>query len=202
MVNKSALELFQSKEEELLGKHCWEIGHSTDEPVPMCPFLKMHKSLHREKMELQVRDMTFEVTVDPIFDKDNNFIGAVHIIRNITELKNIERLLIENQEKYRLITEHLPDIVLIHSGEKILYANNALLKRMGIKSLEEIKDIPIINFVHPDYRDVVQERIKRIIVNKEIVESMEEKFILPSGEIIDVDVRGVLERCVALSNIV
>lgn len=190
-VNESALELFRLKAQDLLGKHCWEVVHSTDKPVSMCPFLKMVKSLHREYMEMPVGNMVFEVTVDPIFDKDNTFIGAVHIIRDITALKQIEKQLSASEEKYRLITEHLPDMVVIHSGGKILYVNKAVLKTLGLESFDQIKDIPIINFVHPDYRDAVQERIKRLLVNKEIAEPLEEKFIKPNGEIIDVEVRGV-----------
>ncbi len=190
-VNKSALELFRVEEQDVLGKHCWEVVHSTDKPVPMCPFLKMVKSLHREYMEMPVGNMVFEVTVDPVFDQYNTFIGAIHIIRDITALQQIEKQLCASEEKYRLITEHIPDMVVIHSGEKILYANRAVLKTLGLDSFDQIKDIPIINFVHPDYRDTVQERIKGLLVNKEIAEPLEEKFIKPNGEIIDVEVRGV-----------
>lgn len=190
-VNKSALELFQIKEEEVLGRHCWKIVHCRESVVPMCPFLKMVKFLHRECMELPVGDMVFEVTVDPIFDKDNTFIGAVHTIRDITALKQIEKQLSISEEKYRLITEQMPDMVVIHSGEKILYANKAVLKTLGLESFDQIKDTPVINFVHPDYRDAVQERIKRLLLNKEIAKSLEEKFVKLNGEVIDVEVRGV-----------
>ncbi|MGQ9701981.1 MAG: PAS domain S-box protein [bacterium] len=189
--NKSALELFQVKEEEVQKKHCWEVVHATDKPVPMCPFIKMSGSMQREYMAMSVNDKRFEVTVDPIFDIDNNFVGAVHIVRDITLLKEIEKKLSASEEKYRLITEHLPDMVLIHSGEKILYANNMVLEKLGLKSIEQLKDIPIINFVHPDYRDIVQERIKSILTDKKTAEPLEEKFIISDGEIIDVEVRGV-----------
>ncbi|MGQ9817950.1 MAG: PAS domain S-box protein, partial [bacterium] len=189
--NKSALELFQVKEEEVLEKHCWEVVHATDKPVPMCPFIKMSGSMQREYMAMSVNDKRFEVTVDPIFDIDNNFVGAVHIVRDITLLKEIEKKLSASEEKYRLITEHLPDMVLIHSGEKILYANNMVLEKLGLKSIEQLKDIPIMNFVHPDYRDIVQERIKSILTDKKTAEPLEEKFIISDGEIIDVEVRGV-----------
>lgn len=190
-VNKSALDLLQIKEEEVTGRHCWEIVHKTDFPVSVCPFLKMRHSFNREHMIMLVRDMTFEVTVDPIFDIDNNLVGAVHIIRDITRLKEAEKQVIESEVKYRLITEHIPDFIVIHSGEKILYANDALLKKLGIQSLEQIKDIPVIDFVHPDYQKAVVERIRKVLTEKKIAEPMEEKFILPDGEIIDVEVRGV-----------
>lgn len=189
--NKSALELFQVKEEEVLEKHCWEVVHATDKPVPMCPFIKMSGSMQREYMEMSVKDKIFEITVDPIFDIDNNFVGAVHIVRNITPLKEIEKQLSASEEKYRLITEHILDMLVIHSGEKILYANNMVLEKLGLKSIEQLKDIPLMNFVHPDYRDIVQERIKSMLIDKKTAEPLEEKFIKPDGEIIDVEVRGV-----------
>lgn len=189
--NKSALELFHVKEEEILGKHCWEVVHATDKPVPTCPFLKMYRFLKRECMEMQIGKTTFEITLDPIFDKTDTFIGVVHITRNITRLKEIERQLSASEEKYRLITEHIPDMIIIHSGEKILYANSLVLKEFGMESFDELKEIPLMNFVHPDYRDIVRERIGRLLLNKEIAEPMEEKFVKPNGEIIDVEVRGM-----------
>lgn len=134
------------------GKALLEVVHSTDKPVSMCPFLKMVKSVQREYIEMSVGNMVFEVTVDLIFDQYNTFIGAINIIRDITKIKQIEKQLSISEERYRLITEHLPDMVVIHY-----------------------------------YRDVVKERIKRLLVNKGIAEPLEEKFIKLNGKIIDVE---------------
>ena len=41
-------------------------------------------------MELDIGEKWFEVTTDPILNDDNKFIGAVHIIRDITDRKKIQ----------------------------------------------------------------------------------------------------------------
>ena len=47
----------------------------------------------------------------PLFDKENNLLGWVGTITDITEQKKIEDALKENEEKYRALTENTPDIL-------------------------------------------------------------------------------------------
>jgi len=107
--NKTAERLFHRPLGELIGKHCFEIVHGTEQPIPECPFLLMRKSLHRETMELQVGEDWYAVTVDPILDAAGQYSGAVHIVGNITERKRAEDALRESEEKFRVAQEFSPD---------------------------------------------------------------------------------------------
>jgi len=90
-VNQSFLNFIEKKREEILGKHCWPFVHDTECPVEGCPYVKAQSSNKREIFELKMGESEFEVMVDPIFDKMNNMIGAVHIIADITERKKAEK---------------------------------------------------------------------------------------------------------------
>ncbi|WDP92153.1 MAG: PAS domain S-box protein [Desulfobacter sp.] len=103
--NKTTEKLFNRKNDEIIGKRCWEIVHGTDAPIPQCPVLRVRKSLSRESMELFIGNRWFEVVVDPILDGDGNFVKAVHIVTDITDhkrtderLKRSEALLSDAQE--------------------------------------------------------------------------------------------------------
>ena len=85
--NQSYLNLLGKTETEILGKHCWEIVHGANKPIDGCPIVKMKKSFQRESLLLPIDDKLFNVAVDPIFDANNNLIKAVHIMTDITELK-------------------------------------------------------------------------------------------------------------------
>ena len=95
--NQATERVFGRPVGELLGLHCYEITHGTDHPIEGCPFQRARKSMRREKMQLQSGEKTFEVIVDPIPGKDGCFNGAVHVLTDITERKNIEN------EKQRLL---------------------------------------------------------------------------------------------------
>jgi PAS domain S-box-containing protein len=90
--NKAAEGYFHRPCSEMVGKYCWEIVHGTTEPVPECPVMRARKSLHHESEELQIGDGCFDVSVDPILDADGKFAGAVHVISNITERKQVEKI--------------------------------------------------------------------------------------------------------------
>ncbi|MDD5015741.1 MAG: PAS domain-containing protein, partial [Atribacterota bacterium] len=70
--NQSYLNLFGKTETEVLGKHCWEIVHGTDEAINKCSYAKMKKSFQRESVLLPMDDRWFNVVIDPIFDADYN----------------------------------------------------------------------------------------------------------------------------------
>ncbi len=117
-----------------------------------------------------------------LLDKLSGDIGfGINSIRLKNEIKSSE-------EKYRKMIELSPDAVVIHSGEKIVFVNNAAIKIFGAKSSEEIVGKPTMSFVHPDSINVVKERISEMINKKEPVPVVDEKFLKIDGSPIDVSV--------------
>jgi len=106
--NRMSQELFGLSEEEMVGRHCWEIVHHTDAPVPECPFPRAAESRKRESMELQADGRWFEVTVDPMFDESGDLTRALHIIRDITIRKQGEEKLTESEARARSFVENSP----------------------------------------------------------------------------------------------
>ena len=95
--NKIAEKMFQCDTSRIVGKHCWEIVHGTDQPIADCPVSHVKKSLKHEVTEIYLDNKWFEVTVDPILDADGAFLKAVHIITDITRRKRIEKRLERNE---------------------------------------------------------------------------------------------------------
>ncbi|MCX8043005.1 MAG: response regulator [Desulfobacterota bacterium] len=91
--NKAFVRFVAKPDHGIIGRRCWQVVHGTDEALPDCPVLKAAKSLRRESLELDLRDKILLVTVDPILDRNGTMQSAVHIIRDITELRKSERSL-------------------------------------------------------------------------------------------------------------
>lgn len=51
----------------------------------------MKKSRETESMLVEINDRWFDIRVDPLFDENHHFLGAVHIMRDITQQKKIEQ---------------------------------------------------------------------------------------------------------------
>jgi len=94
-INKAVSDRLGLPEEEVIGKKCYEVFHGMKEPWQACPH---HKTVETKKSYIEEvvdprSDETFLTSTSPIFDTAGNFLGAVHIVRDITELKQIrERL--------------------------------------------------------------------------------------------------------------
>jgi PAS domain S-box-containing protein len=87
---------------------------------------------------------------------------SMHIaaIRDITSRWQAERALQESEERFRTILEHAPDGVFVEVDRRFAYVNAATLRLFGASSPEDLLGAPVLDRVHPDYRDLVGERIR------------------------------------------
>jgi PAS domain S-box-containing protein len=136
--NNKAEILFSRPRESHLGRRCWEIVHGTEGPVPECPLLLGKRSLKREKMELQIGERHYLVTVDPMTDKEGGFAGAVHSITDITDLNRMIRELKRSEDDFHQLFEAESDAVFLIDNKtgRLLRANLAATEMYGFTKEE------------------------------------------------------------------
>jgi PAS domain S-box-containing protein len=108
------------------------------------------------------------------------------IISDITKRKQLEQRHRESDKKYRDLVDHLPLAIAIHSEGKLVYANRNAYEMMGATNADDLLGKNVLQFVHPDYRDVIRERMKLAAQGFE-VPPIEEKFVRLDGKVIDVE---------------
>ena len=113
------------------------------------------------------------------------------VVTDITARKQAEASLIESEERYRRLVEFSPEPVIVHSAGKIVYANPAAVQVVGAKESSEVLGKPVLDMVHPDYRDFVQSRISRGLQDGKTMPVVEEKFLKLDGTAIDVEVSAL-----------
>jgi len=189
-VNKAATEMFGYSYNELKGKFGPEIfSEATRELVK-----KNTLSGYEEPYEAVGIKKTGELFNVEIRGKMFEYMGKqvrVAAVRDITERKIALKTIQDNEEKYRNLFENSPDPILIHNQGIIISANKATLDFYGAKNLNEMIGLNALDIVHPDYKNIAIERIKRINQKKEIVELVEEKFITLNGIVKDVEIAAV-----------
>ncbi|MCZ3364879.1 MULTISPECIES: PAS domain S-box protein [Methanobacterium] len=107
---------------------------------------------------------------------------------DITDKKRSKGALIESKNHYRKLLENSFDAVVIHSEGKIISANSAAIKLLGVKDPDKYLNKSLFNFVHPKYDKIVSERVQNMLEKGEAVPPIEEKFVRPDGTIVYVEV--------------
>jgi PAS domain S-box-containing protein len=105
--------------------------------------------------------------------------------------KLAEDALRESEERYRSLVELSPEPIVVHCKGKLVYVNPALIKLMGGIALNEFLGRNILDFVHPDYKEIVINRVRQAYENNIPGERIEEKLIRLDGVVLDVEITSV-----------
>lgn len=95
---------------------------------------------------------------------------------------------IRSEKMYYDLVERSPEALVIHTDGIVKYANAAAAEILGFNSVEDYLGKPALGLVHPDYHEIIRNRIQRVKEEKGLVEFIEEKFIRTDGKVIDVEV--------------
>ena len=94
----------------------------------------------------------------PMKEKGLVYMLLQGILRNAKKLKKNLKL---SEEKYRKLLEDSPVGIIVSSSTNILYANRTLLNIVGEETLEEVKVKHFTEFIHPDDRHMLIEKVKK-----------------------------------------
>jgi len=139
----------------------WSEGVYPDD-LDLCLNTYLNAFDKRESFEMEYRlkryDGLFRWIIDkgdPRYDAGNNFAGYIGTCIDITERKNIEAMLTESEEKYRLLAETAKDVILIQNFDsEILYINKAGCDLVGLSS-EECYKKNVRSFIPRRYHDML-----------------------------------------------
>lgn len=98
-INEAVVRKIGKPEHEIIGKKCYEIFHGKKEPWDKCPHSRVLKSNKPFVGEIEDSHLggTFVVSNSPIFDSARNFVGTVHISRDITELRTLRERVVHSE---------------------------------------------------------------------------------------------------------
>ncbi|RME69317.1 MAG: PAS domain S-box protein [Chloroflexi bacterium] len=116
---------------------------------------------------------------------------TAELTREINHRRQTELTLRESEERYRRLVELSFEAVVIHRAGTVLNVNQACVRLLGATDARQLIGKNLLAFIHPDFRDVVQERISRLDRHEDGVPLLEEKFVRLDGTTVDVEVAAV-----------
>jgi|GEM_PF-3522619 len=104
------------------------------------------------------------------------------------ERKRAESALVDSEQRFRRLVEFSPQPIAVHRDGVILYANPSLMKMIRATSSQDVVGKRVLDFIHPDFRPIVVQRIQEASAQAVPLPLQEEKFIRLDGALIDVEV--------------
>ncbi|MDP1621739.1 MAG: PAS domain S-box protein [Bacteroidales bacterium] len=115
-------------------------------------------------------------------------------INNQEQLKRkneAELALLESEQKYHNLVDLISDGIVVHREGKVAYANAAAARLIGADNPSELTGKHVIEFVHPDFREIAITRIKQSLLEKKQAPVAEEVFIRLDGTKLYVEVSAI-----------
>lgn len=112
----------------------------------------------------------------------------VLLSRADAERRRIDARLRESEARYRTLVETSPDGVFVQEGGKFVFVNDALARMLGASSATDLLKTPVLDRIHPDYHDIVRERMRRLHEEGVPAPPIEERFVRLDGSQVDVEV--------------
>ncbi len=88
---------------------------------------------------------------------------------------------------YKCLVELSPHPIVVHSQNKIVLVNPAGVKLLQADSPESIEGKSLLDFVHPDYQEIVKARGRQVQEQSKTAGFIEEKLVRLDGKVIDVE---------------
>ena len=159
--NKAFADLFGKDVKDIVGKKCYELMHKSKKPWPGCPFekSKADKMTHTEEVNDPQIGTPLLVTTSPVFDRSGRMTGIVHVAKDITSLKKIEKTvqdqraaLEESEMKYKTLYDSSGDaIMILDSAKGFVSGNRATLKLFACDNEKQFTSLNPSG-VSPDYQ--------------------------------------------------
>ncbi len=121
-----------------------------------------------------------DVIYAPYVDASGETSGVVVNVRDITERKFMEEALRESEEKYRLLVENANEAIFIIQDGIIKFPNFKTEEMTGY-SEKELSEIPFVNIIHSDDREMVLERRRKRLLGENPPSTYSFRIINKSG---------------------
>jgi len=158
--------------------------HSLSEGETVSSGPEEHYALKADGSEVPI-----EITAKIIKIKGRRILQG--FFRDISARKEAETALRESEELYRTLVNNAPAGIVVHSMGVMRFVNREMAELVRVPGPEAVVGRNVLEFMHPDYRGLVKERIRRAMQEGLPMPPAEEKLVASDGTVLYVEIRSV-----------
>ncbi len=189
-VNQSLAERFGARPDEIVGRKADEFLDPDVAAGRRAHLRNVVETRSPVTFEDEHRGLVLSTNLYPVLGLDGEVEMIVVFSRDITEQRRAEEELRLSEERYRQLIDLSPSGVLVHSEGEIIFANDGAASILGLGDADDLIGAQLIDFIHPDYRDLIRTRIATMRKTGAASRVMEQRCLRGDGSIVDVDAVG------------
>lgn len=162
--NRAFFLMTGSTPEDSVGRHISDIIHpGYSGPCSLC---QAEEAKHDAVFVLEADQAdnysgrATEVSIKMVRDYNGEPTSILVTRHDLTLDRKLQKELRDREDRYRQLVELSQDVIFIQKEGRIVYMNDAGLRRFGAASQQEIISKPMLDFVHPDSRALVKSRME------------------------------------------
>ncbi len=198
LANNSAAKILGLTKDQLLGKDSYDPrwkalnkdgSELKGEDHPSMVTLRTGKPVTNFLMNIHTgkgKRKVISINSEPVHDETGTLFGVVVSFLDVTKQTETQQALKDSEERYKMLVENAPVGILLHVDGKIIIRNSyaARLLEAGGKSMV---NMPFLDIIHPDYRQIVAEYYDKLKKGKAVnLEPKEEKLLTLDQKTIEV----------------
>ncbi|HVO65830.1 MAG TPA: PAS domain S-box protein [Syntrophales bacterium] len=191
-LNDRAADFFEVSAEDMNSLRAHDYWVNPDDRKHFIKELARHQRVTGYECELQSRKGSkrwVQVSANIIEYKGEQ---AVFIVYNdITTRRQMEEVLRESEEKYRLVVENASEAIFVAQGGVLTFVNRATVQILGY-SEEEISSLPFTHFIHPEDKEMVLDRHMRRIKGEKIPKEYSFRIVTKDGSVRWMEIHAVV----------
>jgi PAS domain S-box-containing protein len=208
-VSQSYLDQYNIKNTDIIGKHHYEVFPDLPQKWKIAHQKALKGEISRCENDIYLREdgsrdwARWECR--PWYESDGSIGGFIVYTEVITERIKMEEALRETNERlfkqkqkaeaseaqFRVLLENGPIPMYIQTDHKFALINKALLNLYGAETADQIIGTSVTDRIHPDYHDLINERIRRTYKEFESVTKTEYLHLRMDNEPINVETSAV-----------
>jgi len=127
------------------------------------------------------RECSIADSAAPIRDEDGNIRGVVLVFRDVARERAAERALQASEARHRELIEFSPLGIFVQCGGNFVFMNPQALTLLGANSSDQLIGRKVLDFIHPESRNAVAERIRLLNHDHKALPPLEEQLLRLDG---------------------
>ena len=183
--------------EEVVGRCLDDIGLTPDSRLEL---ERIHRDMLAGQGDAESRKLTIDLpdgdrrhmlsSIAPITDVSGEP-GLLGVLTDITAIHQAEAARAETDRRYRELVDSLPTATVIHRDGNMIYCNRKAYELVGSDERDSLVGASVIDFVHPEFRPVVAERMQMMLETGVPSEVSDQRFLRLDGSSFDVQVAAL-----------